>query len=249
MAMPISAQEVSTHTTVTGTVVSYSKNTLTVRSEDGHYRLFLINRDTVKPKDLATGSQVRVTSTPTDDPAVRLAIAVATVQPGAAPTAGEEQADVVPESVRKAESAIQREAKRFRFGFQGGVGLDPEVIDFGIHAKFGPFFTKNLLFRPSVDFAYGEVTRLFALNAEAIYRMPYTVGAKAYVYFGGGPQFNFIEQKFEQGEAVNFSDFHYSTALNILLGVQHRSGMFAEVKTSIYASPAPVIRLMVGYSF
>ena len=76
--------------------------------------------------------------------------------------------------------------------------------------------------------------------------MPFTVGAKTYVYAGGGPQFNFVEQKFEQGEAVNFSDFHYSTALNILLGIQHRGEMFAELKTSIYASPAPVLRLIVG---
>ena len=73
MALPMSAQEVTTRSTVTGTVVSYSKNTLTIKSGDGHYRLFLLNHDTVRPKDLTTGSGVRVTATPTDDPAVRLA--------------------------------------------------------------------------------------------------------------------------------------------------------------------------------
>ena len=63
-----------------------------------------------------------------------------------------------------------------------------------------------------------------------IYSLPFTLGARRYVYFGGGPAFNFVEQSFENHE-VSFSDFHYDSALNILLGVQFRSGLFTELKT------------------
>jgi hypothetical protein len=169
--------------------------------------------------------------------------------PSTSATATPAQPDVVPPSIRNTESAIERQAKRYHFGFQGGLAFDPELLDIGVHGKVGPFFNKNLFFRPSVDFAWGEVTRLFAINTEMIYNLPFTIGARKYVYFGGGPSFNFIEQKFENDTGVNFSDFHYDSALNILLGIQLRSGLYAELKTSVYASPAPVLRVLVGYTF
>src|SRR3974390_1980279 len=103
-------------------------------TENVQYRLFIIDRNTVTPKDLSTGSQVRVTSSPTDDPAVRLAILVTTTtaQAGVTEAAAAQQPDVVPESVRKTERAIQREAKLLRFGFQGGFTLNPELVDIGV---------------------------------------------------------------------------------------------------------------------
>jgi len=68
------------------------------------------------------------------------------------------------------------------------------------------------------------------------------------MYVGGGPAFNFAEQSFGNKD-ISFSDFRYDSALNILVGVQYRSGVFTEVKTSVYASPAPSFRLIVGYNF
>jgi len=235
-------------TTMTGTVVSYNKNTLIVKDEGGHYRLFVFDRSTTKPETLAVGSGVRVTSTQTEDPQVRLAILVASAQAPtpAAPTTPEQ--DVVPGSIRSAESAIERDAKKFHFGVQTGVALDPEMVDIGIHARFGPFFTKNCQFRPGVDFAFGEITKLFALNGDFIYNLNASPGARRSFYFGAGPQFNFAERS-ASGEGVNFSDFHYSNALNILLGVKLRNGLWSELKTSVWAAPAPILRLMVGYTF
>jgi hypothetical protein len=128
------------------------------------------------------------------------------------------------------------------------MALDPELVDIGILAKFGPFFSRNLQFRPSLDFAYGQVTKLFALNGDVIYNLSSNLGARRYVYFGAGPQFNFTEQSLS-GHGVDFSDFRYSTALNILLGVRFRNGVFTEMKTSVYAAPAPIFRLMAGYTF
>jgi hypothetical protein len=236
---------------MTGTLVSYSKNTMVVRADSDVYRLFVFDRYTNKPATLAIGSAVRVVSTQTDDPEVRLAVVVTAAEaPTPAPSAPATpaQPDVVPTSIRNAESAIERDARKFHLGVQAGVALDPEVVDIGIHAKFGPFFSKNLQFRPSVDFGFGEISKLFAINADVIYNLSGSAAARRSVYFGGGPQFNFVEQSASH-QGVNFSDFHYSTALNILLGLRFRSGMFTEVKTSVFAAPAPVIRLMVGYTF
>ncbi|MFL6351110.1 MAG: hypothetical protein ACJ74Z_04560 [Bryobacteraceae bacterium] len=247
MSFPALAQD-SSQTTMTGTLVSYSKNTMVVKGEGDRYRLFVFDRNTVKPETLAIGSGVRVISTQTEDPEVRLAVYVAAAEahpPGApAPT----QPDVVPPSIRNTERAIERETRKFHIGVQGGLALNPELIDIGLNARFGPFFSKNLQFRPNVDFAFGEITKLFALNGDVIYNVA-ARGAPGSLYFGAGPQFNFVEQSTTSESGVSFSDFHYSTALNVLLGIRMRNGIFTELKTSVWASPAPVLRLMVGYTF
>ena len=248
LSLPALAQD-SSLTTMTGTVVSYSKHTLVVKGDVNQYRLFVFNEHTTKPVTLAVGSGVRVVSTQTEDPEVRLAVLVEAAEPPAhAAAASPAQPDIVPASVRNAESGIERDARKFHFGFQGGFAMNPELLDIGIHAKFGPFFSKNFQFRPSVDFAFGEISKLFALNGDFIYNIGGDRGARQFFYFGAGPQFNFTERS-ASGGGVSWSDFSYSTALNILLGMRWRSGVFTEFKTSVWAAPAPVIRLMVGYSF
>jgi len=235
--------------------MSSSNNTLVIKVSPNQYRLFVFDKNTVKPATLAAGSTVRVISTQTDDPEVRLAALVEAIPaptPPPAPPSGDAavpaEPDVVPQSIRETEQALNREVRKFHLGIQGGLALDPELMDIGINARFGPFFSKSLEFRPSVDFGFGEVTKLFALNGDFIYNMGGQRGARRNVYFGGGPQFNFLQKSFTDHD-VNFSDFHYSTALNIVLGVRMRTGLFTELKTSVYANPAPIIRVIVGYSF
>ena len=55
---------------------------------------------------------------------------------------------------------MERTARRLRFGVQGGVGLDPEIIDVGAQALFGPVFSPNVLVRSGLEIGFGEVTRL-----------------------------------------------------------------------------------------
>jgi hypothetical protein len=245
VSIPAPAQEVS-QTTITGTVTSYSKNTLVIRLEGDHYRLFIFNSHTTKPASLTPGTWVKVISYQTEDPEVRLAIHITVTEAPAAGAASTQAPEIVPPPLLSTQSAIEREARKFHFGVQGGFALDPELMDVGIHAKFGPFFTQNVQFRPSVDFAFGEITKLFALNGDVIYSLSSRV-ARHSVYFGAGPQFNFVEQHIEHG--VNFSDFNYSNALNLIVGVRARSGAFVEMKTSVWAQPAPIFRLMAGYTF
>ena len=53
MSPPASAQD---ETTITGTVASSSRDTLTVRTGTGQYQLFIVERSTRKPATLALGS-------------------------------------------------------------------------------------------------------------------------------------------------------------------------------------------------
>jgi hypothetical protein len=262
-ASPASAQSASQSaqsddSTITGTVTSSTSRTLVVRDEGGQYQLFVFDRDTIKPRVLTAGSTVRVVSSPGDEPGARLAsqITVVNAAPTGAQTSSSQTNAPVPPEIRRVERDIQRNARKYRLGVRAGVSLDPELIVLGVQAQVGPFFGRNVYFRPNVEFGFGEVTALFALNPEFIYQLPPSRGSRWTPYFGLGPGFSFLHQNFERntgsnsvGSRIDFGEFHSSTALNILGGVRSRSGVFVELKTSVYASPAPVFRMMVGYNF
>jgi len=248
LSVPMRAQEQLV--TITGTLHSVTRNTMIVKAEDGLFRLYTFDRYTTKPETIPIGSQVRVLSYASGDAGFRIAYVVTVLRVGPAPTgATPPEPDVVPLEIRDLENSIQRASHKFHLGLSGGIALDPELVLIGMHAQFGPFFSRNLFFRPNVEFDFGEVTKMFGINAEMVYRIPVTSRFESWsIYFGGGPAFNFAQQSFGHNE-INFSDFRYDAALNILVGMQRRSGLFAEVKTSVFASPAPSLRLLVGYTF
>jgi hypothetical protein len=231
-------------TTMTGTVVSSGRNTIVIRTEAGQFRLFTLDRNTAKPAAIANGSEVQVISSPTDDPAVRHADVVNVTRQPPAPAAGAAQPapQPLPESIRNTERAIESEARRFQLGLRAGVGLQPELIMIGVHAQLGPVF-RSIYLRPNGEFDWGERTKLFAINTEFIYRLPLTAATGRWsTYVGMGPGFNFATQR--------ATGFDYSTSLNLLFGVRFRSGMFTELKTSVYgASSVPILRAVIGYNF
>ncbi len=265
---PVRAQGTQDDNTLTGTVVSATRNTLVVRNENGTYQLFVFDRDTAKPRTIAAGSTVRVVSAAGDEPGTRLARSIEVTAaapspdaqrvgaPGTADRAATQRdqrfaATPVPADIRRTTSDIERDARRYSIGVRAGIALDPELITFGVQSRIGPIVGRDLYFRPSVEFGFGEVTALFALSPELIYRIPVTRGRWA-PYVGIGPGFNFLHQNFENnngGKRIDFGQFHSDTGLNILGGVQSRGGMFAEIKTSVYSDPAPTLRLIVGYNF
>ena len=249
LSMPVHAQE-SQLVTITGALHSVTRNTMIVKAEDGLFRLYTFDRYTTKPETIPIGSQVRVLSYPSGDAGFRIAYVVTVLRVGPAPTgATPPEPDVVPLEIRDLENSIQRASHKFHLGLSGGIALDPELVLIGMHAQFGPFFSRNLFFRPNVEFDFGEVTKMFGINAEMVYRIPITSRYESWsMYVGGGPAFNFAQQSFGHNE-INFSDFRYDSALNILVGMQRRNGVFAEVKASVFANPAPSLRLIVGYTF
>jgi len=251
-----SQQQGDNENTVEGTVVSSSRDTLVVRTENDQYQLFVFDSSTTKPSVIAPGARVRVISTPSEETGSRLASSVAVLAP--APSAqgntAATQAAPVPPQVREVERKIKREARRWRLGVRAGAGLDPELLMFGVHSQMGPIFNRNVFFRPNAEFAWGEVTDLIALNLEAIYRLPVTARRQNWsVYVGAGPALTFLHQSFQrqqgQGRNIDFGNFDFDTGLNILAGLQFRRGTFFELKTSLYARPAPTLRLIFGKTF
>jgi len=243
-----------TNDVLEGTVTSSSRETMVVRTADDQFRLFVFDQDTRKPRTLSPGTRVRVSSTPTDEAGVRLAVSVipllkepAAVQAGERPAPKEASP---PASVSKLEREIERNVRRWRVGVRAGAGLDPELFLFGVHSQIGPIFTRNVSFRPNAEFAFGEVTDLIALNLEAVYRLPITARQGRWsAYAGAGPALNFIHQSFNGSRSFSFGSFDYETGFNVLTGFQSRRGTFVELKTSLWSHPAPTLRLIVGYTF
>jgi hypothetical protein len=244
-----SSSQVSNDNTVEGSVASTSRDTLVVRTDDGQFQLFTYSRGAIRPRSLPPGARVRVTAGPADENGTRAASNVTVLSPGGGGDKGA-QAAPVPEKVRDIEGDIRRESRRWRLGVRGGAAFDPELFTFGIQSQMGPIFHPRVLFRPSAEFAFGEVTDLVALNLEAVYRFSASSRRGNWTpYLGAGPALIFIHQNFEAGRDIDFGNFDYETGFNILAGMQSRRGTFVELKTSLYSGPAPKLRLIIGYTF
>jgi hypothetical protein len=149
--------------------------------------------------------------------------------------------------VRDAESAIERQFRRYGAGVRAGVSLDPELLNVGVHATLGPFFKQGIALRPNVEYGFGELTKMFAINLEVVYFFP-NEGEERRFYVGAGPGLNFIDRGLEVEESgIDFDDFDYDTGLNLLGGVEWRDGPFVEFKASAYGGPS--IRVQIGYTF
>ena len=162
----------------------------------------------------------------------------------------------VPAEVRQAEDAVERAAKRFRIGIEGGVGVDPELIMFGVHGAFAPIFTPRLEFRPGVEAGIGELTTTFGINLDFLYRLPGTAGGRGWsAYVGAGPNFALSHRSFEEDADIedddpnrfDFSDTDFEGGMNFIAGARHRNGMFLELKATAYG--VSNVRLLAGFNF
>jgi hypothetical protein len=227
--------------TATGSAGSVSPNTNAVSSGERQYPLYVLGRNVRKPDSLMVGSQ-----------GARVASRIPIEQPQARNVQEPRDSSVVPAQVREVESDIEREVRRFQVGVRAGVALDSELAMVGVQGQVGPFFRDGVYFRPSVEFGLGEVTAMFGFNGDFIYRLPFSARDRWSTYFGAGIGLNLLHQSFEgeeDGRRIDFGDFHSDTALNILGGVRRRSGVFLEMKTSVYSGPSPTLRMTVGYTF
>jgi hypothetical protein len=235
-----------------GTVVSVSRQTMTLRTEDNQFQLFVFNNNMVRPKGLTPGSRIRVEASATDDPGVRLATRVTVLEPATTttPASGATQ-DMAPppKEVRDVEREIERQARRWQLGARIGAGLDPELFMLGVHAGIGPIFSRDFSFRPNAEFAFGELTDMVALNLEGAYRLPISFRHGRWsAYVGAGPGLNLIHQGIGRRD-IDFGNFDYDTSLNVFSGLRFRRGTFVEVKTSLWAPAVPTLRLIFGYTF
>ena len=195
-------------------------------------------------------------------PCAALAQQEPTQQPGGV-TASQQN---VPEPVQRAEASVERQVKKWAIGAQGGVGLDPEIVDVGVHATIGPIFSRNLTFRPVLELGAGEVTTILGINLDFLYTFPgYTRDTPWIPYIGGGPNFGLSHQGFatedsdnvdaevngqdvdETGGRFDFSDTDFNGGMNFIVGMRKQTGMFFEMKATAWG--VSNVRLLAGFNF
>lgn len=123
-------------------------------------------------------------------------------------------------------------AGQTQFGIRAGVSADPDQFFFGGHFETEPIVDR-LTFRPNVEIGLGDDVTLVAFNIEFVYSIPLR-GHPWRVYFGGGPALNLYDGDAEGG-------------FNVLVGLQHRRGLFTEFKVG--AIDSPDVKFTVGYVF
>ena len=188
----------------------------------------------------------------------------APVSAGEAVASPQQQANV-PDQAKQAESAVTDAVKKFRIGVFGGVALDPELIEFGAHAAFGPFFNENVEFRPGIDVGIGEITTQFGINLDVLYILPGATTSTRWVpYIGAGPNFALSHEGFEEpadaedgedtdgedtdgDDRFDFSDTDFESGLNFIVGMRSQRGVFFEMRATAYGVSA--IRLLAGFNF
>jgi hypothetical protein len=119
-------------------------------------------------------------------------------------------------------------------GVRAGASANPDQFYFGAHGET-PALVDRLHFRPNVEIGVGNNLTLVAFNIEFAYHLP--TGQNWYTYVGGGPALNMIRFR---------GDTNSEGGFNLLVGAQHSSGLFAEVKAGLADSPD--FKVGVGYA-
>lgn len=182
----------------------------------------------------------------------------------------------VPPAGQRAQDAVEDTVRRFGMGVTAGVALDPELIDFGVHATFGPIFRRGVDFRPGVEIGIGELTTLFGINLDVLYTFGgYNRQTRWIPYIGAGPNFALSHKGFSSDDIpgsqtttttttgtttgttantistttnrFNFSDTDFDAGFNFIAGARRQNGMFIEMKATAYG--VSNVRLLVGYNF
>lgn len=150
--------------------------------------------------------------------------------------------------------ALRDAIGRANLGIRGGVSVDPELINFGVQSELGPVI-RSLWFRPTAEFAFGEVTKVLSLNGDFAYYLPFTgrgdSDTRWNTYAGGGPSFAIVQRDFDgfpgRPEVDIKDDWDGDTGMNFFVGVTQSNGFFLELKAAAYSTPN--VRFYIGYTF
>ena len=128
------------------------------------------------------------------------------------------------------------------FGVRVGVSGDPDQFFFGAHVETSPIID-HLTFRPNAEIGVGDDLTLFAFNFEFAYWIPLK-NQPWRVYLGGGPALVIASPHNDHPHDGNTD---VGGGFNIMIGIQHRKGLFAEFKVGAIDSPS--VKFAVGYVF
>jgi opacity protein-like surface antigen len=121
-------------------------------------------------------------------------------------------------------------------GLRVGASVDPDQFYFGAHYETRPLVDR-LRFRPNIEAGIGDEVTTTALNFELAYHFPDASGGWHF-YGGAGPALIFYKRN---------GDTDAQGGFNVLLGVEHRGGLFVEIKAG--AIDSPNFKIGVGYTF
>jgi hypothetical protein len=121
-------------------------------------------------------------------------------------------------------------------GVRAGVSGDPDQFYAGVHFESQPLVDR-LRFRPNLEIGVGSDQTLVALNFEFAYPFPLP-RTRWRLYVGGGPALNLYHSHEDTSPEGGF---------NIVLGLEHRDGLFTELKVGALDSPS--VKFAIGYTF
>jgi hypothetical protein len=122
-------------------------------------------------------------------------------------------------------------------GLRAGVSVDPDQFYVGGHLETGPL-VERLVFRPNAEIGFGDDVTLVAINLEFAWKFA-SPRSPWNFYAGGGPAINLYQ--FEgPGDDTE-------AGVNLLAGIENRSGLFFEFKVGLADSPD--FKFGVGFTF
>ncbi len=134
-------------------------------------------------------------------------------------------------------------AQEAGFGIRAGASVDPDQFVFGGHLQTEPIIPK-LTFRPNLELGLGSNVTTVAINLEFAYWFPLQQQPFD-IYAGAGPAM--LIYSFSGRGALDERNTDVKGGFNLLAGIQHKKGLFGEVKLGVIDSP--VFKITVGYSF
>ena len=121
-------------------------------------------------------------------------------------------------------------------GVRAGVSGSPDQFYAGLHYE-SERLVDQLRFRPNLEIGVGNDQTVLAFNFEFAYRLPLPRTMWS-AYVGGGPALVIHRVANNTNTGGGF---------NILIGLEHRRGLFTELKVG--AIDSPNIKFAVGYTF
>jgi hypothetical protein len=128
------------------------------------------------------------------------------------------------------------------FGIRAGASVDPDQFHFGGHFISDPIVS-NLSFRPNLEVGVGNDITSICANLEFAFRIP-VPKSQLSAYIGAGPALNV----YRHGESrIQPSHTNTGGGFNLLFGLEHREGLFGELKVGTIDSPE--VKITVGFTF
>lgn len=127
-------------------------------------------------------------------------------------------------------------------GIRAGVSADPSQFHFGGHVETDPLVDR-LTFRPNIEAGVGDDLTVITFNFEFAYGIPLD-NQPWRVYLGGGPALVLVDRN---DDRPGRDDSDAGGGFNVMVGLEHREGLFFEFKVG--ALDSPDVKFTVGYSF